>query len=52
VTPAGLQIAAPRVGMTEDFSTPIEPGGGLETSRLPRRSIEIFVDVTRTHFLI
>ena len=45
---AGLdcKLQPPRVGMTEDFSTPIEPGGGLERLAFRAGQIEIFVDVT------
>jgi len=32
--------------MTEDYSTPIEPGGGLERLAFKAGKIEIFVEVT------
>jgi CheY-specific phosphatase CheX len=49
---AGLdcKLQPPRVGMTEDFSTPIEPGGGLERLAFRAGQIEIFVDVTANPF--
>ena len=45
---AGLdcKLQPPRVGMTDDFSTPIEPGGGLEILAFRTGQIEIFVEVT------
>ena len=45
---AGLdcKLQPPSVGMTEDCSTPIEPGGGLERLAFRAGQIEIFVEVT------
>jgi CheY-specific phosphatase CheX len=45
---AGLdcKLQPPRVGMTEDFDTPVEPGGGLERLAFRAGKIEIFVEVT------
>ena len=45
---AGLdcKLQPPKVGMTEDYSTPIEPGGGLERLAFKAGKIEIFVEVT------
>lgn len=45
---AGLdcKLQPPKVGMTEDFSTPVEPGGGLERLAFRADKIEIFVEVT------
>ncbi|HEX4349703.1 MAG TPA: chemotaxis protein CheX [Verrucomicrobiae bacterium] len=45
---AGLdcKLHPPKVGMTEDFSTPVEPGGGLERLAFRAGAIQIFVDVT------
>lgn len=45
---AGLdcKLQPPRVGMTDDFSTPIEPGDGLERLAFRAGQIEIFVEVT------
>jgi CheY-specific phosphatase CheX len=45
---AGLdcRLQAPRVEMTRDFETPVEPGGGLERLAFRAAPIEIFVDVT------
>jgi CheY-specific phosphatase CheX len=45
---AGLdcKLQPPRVGMTDDFSTPIEPGGGLERIAFRAGKIEIFIEVT------
>ena len=45
---AGLdcKLQPPRVGMTEDISTPVEPGGGLERLAFRTDKIQIFVDVT------
>jgi len=45
---AGLdcKLQPPKVGMTEDFETPVEPGGGLERLAFRAGPIEIFVDVT------
>ena len=45
---AGLdcKLQPPRVGMTEDTSTPVEPGGGLERLAFRADKIQIFVEVT------
>jgi CheY-specific phosphatase CheX len=45
---AGLdcKLQPPQVGMTDDFSTPIEPGGGLERLAFRADKIEIFVEVS------
>ena len=45
---AGLdcKLQPPKVGMTDDFSTPVEPGGGLERLAFRADKIEIFVEVT------
>jgi CheY-specific phosphatase CheX len=45
---AGLdcKLRPPKVGMTEDFSTPVEPGGGLERLAFCAGKIQIFVEVT------
>jgi chemotaxis protein CheX len=45
---AGLdcKLQPPKVGVTEDCSTPIEPGGGLERLAFRAGKIEIFVEVT------
>jgi CheY-specific phosphatase CheX len=45
---AGLdcKLQPPKVGMTDDFSTPVEPGGGLERFAFRAGKIQIFVDVT------
>ena len=45
---AGLdcKLQPPRVGMTDDISTPVEPGGGLERLAFRADKIEIFVEVT------
>ena len=45
---AGLdcKLQPPKVGMTADFSTPVEPGGGLERLAFRAGKIEIFIDVT------
>lgn len=45
---AGLdcKLQPPRVGMTDDFATPIEPGGGLERLGFRTGDINIFVEVT------
>ena len=45
---AGLdcKLQPPKVGMTDDYSTPIEPGGGLERLAFRSGPIEIFVEVT------
>ena len=45
---AGLdcKLQPPKVGMTDDLSTPVEPGGGLERLAFHSGPIEIFVEVT------
>jgi len=45
---AGLdcKLQPPKVGMTENFETPVEPGGGLERLGFRTDNIQIFVDVT------
>jgi CheY-specific phosphatase CheX len=45
---AGLdcKLRPPRVGMTEDLDTPIEPGSGLERLAFRAGKIQIFVEVT------
>ena len=45
---AGLdcKLQPPKVGLTEDYSTPIEPGGGLERLAFLAEKIQIFVEVT------
>jgi CheY-specific phosphatase CheX len=45
---AGLdcKLQPPRVGMTDDMITPIEPGGGLERLAFRADRIGIFVEVT------
>ena len=45
---AGLncKLEPPRVGMTDDSRTPVEPGGGLEWLAFRSGTIEIFVEVT------
>ncbi len=45
---AGLdcKLQPPKVGMTDDVSTPVEPGGGLERLAFRTGEIEIFVEVT------
>jgi len=45
---AGLdcKLQPPRVGVTDDVSTPVEPGGGLERLAFRAGAIEIFVEVT------
>jgi CheY-specific phosphatase CheX len=45
---AGLdcKLEPPGVGMTDDFNTPVEPGGGLECMAFKAGSIVIFVEVT------
>ena len=45
---AGLdcKLQPPKVGLTEDSSTPLEPGGGLERLAFRTEKIQIFVDVT------
>ncbi|HEX9046729.1 MAG TPA: chemotaxis protein CheX [Verrucomicrobiae bacterium] len=40
------KLQPPKVGMTEDYSTPVEPGGGLEKLAFRTGKIEIFVEVT------
>jgi len=50
---AGLdcRLQPPKVGMTEDFSTPVEPGGGLERLAFRAGKIEIFIEVTANPFM-
>jgi CheY-specific phosphatase CheX len=45
---AGLdcKLQPPQVGMTQDFDTPVEPGGGLERLTFRAGPIQIFVAVT------
>jgi len=45
---AGLdcKLQPPKVGLTEDYSTPIESGGGLERLAFRAGEIQIFVEVT------
>jgi chemotaxis protein CheX len=45
---AGLacKLEPPRVGVTEDYSTPVEPGGGLEYIAFRTSEFNIFVEVT------
>jgi CheY-specific phosphatase CheX len=45
---AGLdcKLQPPKVGVTDDYSTPVEPGGGLERLAFRADKIEIFVEVT------
>jgi CheY-specific phosphatase CheX len=45
---AGLdcKLQPPKVGMTEDHSTPIESGSGLERLAFRADAIQIFVEVT------
>lgn len=45
---AGLdcKLQPPKVGLTEDLTTPVEPGGGLERFAFRVGQIEIFVEVT------
>jgi CheY-specific phosphatase CheX len=45
---AGLdcKLQPPRVGMTDDLATPVEPGGGLERLAFRAGQIQIFVEVT------
>ena len=45
---AGLdcKLQPPKVGMTEDFETPVEPGGGLERLAFRTDKFQIFVEVT------
>jgi CheY-specific phosphatase CheX len=45
---AGLdcKLEPPQVGITEDFTTPTQPGGGLERLAFRADKIEIFVDVS------
>jgi CheY-specific phosphatase CheX len=45
---AGLdcKLQPPRVGMTDDLSTPIEPGSGLERLAFRADQIQIFIEVT------
>lgn len=45
---AGLdcKLQPPKVGMTEDLETPVEPGGGLERLAFKTDKMQIFIDVT------
>lgn len=45
---AGLdcKLQPPQVGLTDDSTTPIEPGGGLERLAFRAGPIQIFIDVT------
>ena len=45
---AGLdcKLQPPKVGMTDDFETPVEPGGGLERLGFRTDKLQIFVEVT------
>lgn len=45
---AGLdcKLQPPQVGLTEDYSTPIESGGGLERLAFRSDKIQIFIEVT------
>jgi CheY-specific phosphatase CheX len=45
---AGLdcKLQPPKVGLTEDYSTPIEAGGGLERLAFRSGTIQLFVEVT------
>jgi CheY-specific phosphatase CheX len=45
---AGLdcKLEPPQVGMTDDFETPVEPGGGMERLAFQAGDIQIFVEVT------
>lgn len=45
---AGLdcKLQPPKVGMTDDFETPVEPGGGLERLAFRTDKLQIFVEVT------
>lgn len=45
---AGLdcKLQPPKVGVTENFTTPIEPGGGIERLAFRAGNIHIFVEVT------
>ena len=45
---AGLncKLQPPQVGMTEDYSTPIEPGGGMERLAFSSGKIHLFIEVT------
>jgi len=45
---AGLdcKLQPPKVGMTDDFSAPVEPGGGLERLAFRSGDMSIFVEVT------
>lgn len=49
---AGLdcKLQPPKVGMTADFETPVEPGGGLERLGFRAGQLEIFVEVTANPF--
>lgn len=45
---AGLdcKLQPPKVGMTENYETPVEPGGGLERLAFRTDQLQIFVEVT------
>ena len=45
---AGLdcKLQPPKVGLTDDSTTPLEPGGGLERLAFRAGPIQIFIDVT------
>jgi CheY-specific phosphatase CheX len=45
---AGLdcKLQPPKVGLTDDYFTPIEPGSGLERLAFRADQIQIFVEVT------
>jgi CheY-specific phosphatase CheX len=45
---AGLdcKLQPPKVGMTENYETPVEPGGGLERLAFRTDKLQIFVEVT------
>ena len=45
---AGLdcKLQPPKVGLSEDYSTPVEPGGGIERLAFRAGDLLIFVEVT------
>lgn len=45
---AGLacKLEPPQVGLTEDYSTPIQPGGGIERLAFRAGKINLFIEVT------
>jgi CheY-specific phosphatase CheX len=49
---AGLdcKLEPPKVGMTEDHHTPVEPGGGIERLAFRAGKINLFIDVTANPF--